>query len=819
MKRLVLLCFCSLALLSAMAFPVHGNDTVASSFFRDRYHQGDLLHWLDNLSDFAVVLSETTGRWNMPDQLLFSVQGNTFGQNRFYIDGFRVNDCFASGSSLFRPDMTRHSISIDTWQSRLFFISDSLQPDFVSLTGDVGGLGGINPTTRYLINVLHKSAQERFYLNTSLSHPDDGRSTGLNPENYRPHIIGAGQIEAQYSVPSESRTYRQHLYADFGWRAVPEFDRTGISGSYTANWYKLQADGEIPLRHNPADPSLHYLLNFSRRSDLGQEFWFNADEIMQNSDYSASLYLKNPSLRRTVAYTVGLTWHSALVRHNNPSFTRNLVDQDGEGFEPWVPDGASHSLTAAATLSRTFLPWLSLHYDGSNSLLFFRPDRDTWSNRLEWRSMFGTENYDLGYVTWHSNPFTAGLLENTLSLRASWSPVAWFSLDAKADATLDGVLLGAHKSFVRPNMQAAVSLAFRPCKWFEATLSAGDFRMPFNITHVRFFSGDRLNGTFYFSDGTVSGTTGGACHSLGNAPWQPRFFLVELPFRFILGRHEIAVHSSYRKFHSQWTVAFSGAPEDYGFFAEPDLPYTGGVRQVFFFNSPVRSYVTAPLPPMGGNFFSNTPFFASNLVRYTYNGIKWYVSVSWQSFIMTSLSALGNGPLANDVNVLSESLANPNTAMVTENGRSMQYVGRANQDRAYIARIMVAYNITRSWRLGLVAKFKDGQPFSNFSYQFFTDDAGHTQVALWNRRSRGINPTDGNFGSRKDAFYNLDLHLEYRAFFCNNSVLSVFLQCCNLYDFGNELTEFTFEENGRSHRYAMSLSIPRTLLLSLKYSF
>ena len=412
MKRLVLLCFCSLALLSAMAFPVHGNDTVASSFFRDRYHQGDLLHWLDNLSDFAVVLSETTGRWNMPDQLLFSVQGNTFGQNRFYIDGFRVNDCFASGSSLFRPDMTRHSISIDTWQSRLFFISDSIQPDFVSLTGDVGGLGGINPTTRYLINVLHKSAQERFYLNTSLSHPDDGRSTGLNPENYRPHIIGAGQIEAQYSVPSESRTYRQHLYADFGWRAVPEFDRTGISGSYTANWYKLQADGEIPLRHNPADPSLHYLLNFSRRSDLGQEFWFNADEIMQNSDYSASLYLKNPSLRRTVAYTVGLTWHSDLVRHNNPSFTRNLVDQDGEGFEPWVPDGASHSLTAAATLSRTFLPWLSLHYDGSNSLLFFRPDRDTWSNRLEWRSMFGTENYDLGYVTWHSNPFTAGLLEN-----------------------------------------------------------------------------------------------------------------------------------------------------------------------------------------------------------------------------------------------------------------------------------------------------------------------------------------------------------------------------------------------------------------------
>ena len=292
MKRLLLLCLVCLVGVSAMAFPVHGNDTTSSSFFRDRYHQGDLLHWLDNLSDFAVVLSETTGRWNMPDQLLFSVQGNTFGQNRFYIDGFRVNSCFANGSSLFRPDMTRHSLCLDTWQSRLFFISDTLQPDFVSLTGDVGGLGGINPSTRYLINVMHKSAQERFYLNTDLSHPDDGRSTGLNPEAYRPHIIGAGQIEAQYSVPSKSRTYRQHLYADFGWRSVPSFDRTGICGSYTDNWYKLQADGEIPLRHNPEDPSLHYLLNISKRGAMGQEFWFNADEIMQNSEKKAEKPLK-----------------------------------------------------------------------------------------------------------------------------------------------------------------------------------------------------------------------------------------------------------------------------------------------------------------------------------------------------------------------------------------------------------------------------------------------------------------------------------------------------------------------------------------------
>ena len=100
-----------------------------------------------------------------------------------------------------------------------------------------------------------------------------------------------------------------------------------------------------------------------------------------------------------------------------------------------------------------------------------------------------------------------------------------------------------------------------------------------------------------------------------------------------------------------------------------------------------------------------------------------------------------------------------------------------------------------------------------------TDGAGNASVTIWNARSRGINPTDGNFGSRKDAFFNLDASVRYKAVFRNGQSLRIKLTGYNLYDFATELTEYTFEENGEQHRYAMTLCIPRGLILEMRYEF
>lgn len=806
----------------------NGIDSVSAAFFRDRYigtgTGNALTHYLTSGNDHTVYLSETTGGWDAPDELLFSVEGNPWRWNRYYYNGFRTGSRFHEGSTLWRPNMEHHNLSIDTYTSQLYFTPDSVQPDYVSVSGNAGGLGGASLTTRYLINLFHASAVERLAYETELSHPEQAAAT-LDPRSHRQHITGAGAVEAQYSIGG---LYRQHVYADFGWRQMPLLTESGIAGMMTKPYWKVQADGEIgmgSLNGSEAEQyRLFYMLNASGRDDYGSEAGLNGNETPRNETYQAALYATGKS---GAVWTAGLMWETNRIRHDTLSFRRNIVDQDGEAFEPWMPDGQVHELTASATVEKMLYSreheerfQLSLRYDGSESLLMFAPTERAFSNGLYWRSMYGTENYDLGRTDWTAQSFTAGLLDNTLSLVADYRPKEWFALQGKVELTLDGMLLGHGKSIVRANGQAQLSLTFRPCKWFEGAVTLGDYRTPFGIEHVRFFSDDYLNGVIRLSDGTVAGTTGGAYHRLQKGLWQPRYFVIDLPFAFRFGRHEVAVLSSYRKYYAQWTTRLDGEATDYGYFKPVTALSTGETQSVFFYNNGERRYVVDRLPAMGGNILNNTPYYASNLVRYSYNGKRFYFSASWQSYQMTSTAALATGVLGNDVGVLSELSANPNNMLVSKNsGGAWRHVGRANQDKAYIARLTACWNITRDWQIGASFLFRDGQAFTAYDRAFSTDAAGNTQVAVWSSRTRGINPTDGNFGSRKDAFFNLDVKIAYTATLPDGSRLGVRLTGYNLWDFSTELTEFTFEENGEEHRYAMTLCVPRGLICNIKYEF
>lgn len=314
-------------------------------------------------------------------------------------------------------------------------------------------------------------------------------------------------------------------------------------------------------------------------------------------------------------------------------------------------------------------------------------------------------------------------------------------------------------------------------------------------------------------------TTGGKYHHLADKVWQPSYLLFEIPLRFTLGRHEITLLPSYRKYYNQWTTRYAVAAEEYGRFEQklfddvqtPVYYLIGGGGQQY-----IVDYQNTT--DMGSSFLSNTPYVASATVKYTYNGKRVLVSASWQSYQVVGTSALGNGPMHNDIGVLSETTANPNTLLVTQNPEGKYpAVGRLDQDRAYIGRVLLGWNITDNWQFGFTFKFKDGQAFTN--YDVCISDDGK-QAVLINHRSRGINPTDGNFGSRDDAFFNLDMHIGYRGWIRKAVWLQAQLQAYNLYDFATELTEFCFEQEiVGSGRNAMSLCIPRGLILNMKVGF
>lgn len=768
------------------AYAQAGVDSVSSAFFRDWYLTTDLGHYLDNSNAYTIYEAETTGEWNLGDQQVFSIAGNSFKNNKYHLNGMRIDSRSRVGSTLLHTQMDRTSMVLDYHDGELFFTDDSLQRASLRLTGNVGGLGGIAPGTREMINLFHKSASERMIDN--------------RPVENRNRIVGAGTAEAAFPIRAYGRDYYQHAYVYYGQRCLTAFDHTGISGMYDAASYTAQLDGEIPLNSqlstiNSQLLSLRYFLVTTGRTDYGSEFLYNANEQATSRAYQAGLYATS-RFDNGGTLVAGISYELSGWRHDSLSFTRNIMDQDGEGFEPWYPDGRLHSVNLSVRYDQPLLSWLSVHAEGYNSVLHFHPTTRTWSNALYRQSFDETTPTPLYTYQWQASPFTAGLLENEAMVIARKEVARGLLLYAHAGVSLDGILLGHGRTIVSPNALVKIAIDYRPCSWFRFGLSLSHHRMSYTWDDVRYLSADYMNGEARYTDNALYQLSGGAYHQPKKdlSLHQPSYAVLDLPIYFTFGkdrRHEIAILSTIRKYYHQW----------YTTYADDGVSYTIG---------------TMPLDLMSSRPGARTPHLLSNLVRYTYTGRKWFVQLSWQSYFMSGISALGNGPLSNNIGILSESTARPETGTVIYEGDlPYQANGRLNQDRAYIARIQVTYNACRYFSISLNGKFKDGQPFTNYEVRTRTVGS-HEEATILPYDARGINLANNAFGKREDAFFNFDLRATGR-WWVKEYPMSLEVQCYNIYDFGTALTEYTFDRNTAiPPRTTMSMCIPRGLLVTLR---
>ena len=510
--------------------------------------------------------------------------------------------------------------------------------------------------------------------------------------------------------------------------------------------------------------------------------------------------------------TTGLTVSSNKLKHSDLQFGRNIIDQDGESLEPWMSDGTTRELTWAVNYSRQLRPWLKLKADGYNSLLNFNPDQSTFINEVYCQQMLQQGPTPLYSYVWTSNKFAAGLIENRIGAEARQQLSEKLAVSGELALTVDGMLMEG-KSKISPNVQATLTLTSRPLGWLEVGLTLAHDRVSYNIDNIRFMSDDYMNADVYFTGSNrLFTTTGGRYHHYAAHLWQPGYFTLNIPVRLEFGRHEFVFLQTYKKFHHTWMAQFDGGADANGF-TDADGYY--------FMNPGQRDYVIDYLPKnlMDGNFLLNTPFYVSQNSRYTYRGENVLFSFSWQSMMGAGLSALGNGPVANNVDALSESTANPNTFSTIENPEGKYPgVGRFDQDKAYVCRIYLAHNVNRHIQYGITGRWTDGQPFTFFNTATATDSNGDTQVAIRPYSTRGINPTDGNFGCRESALFNIDLHARFVATLWQRTV-SLNVLCYNIYDFGNVYSEMCFPEGVRgagSRGHNMTLTIPRGVVATLK---
>jgi hypothetical protein len=433
---------------------------------------------------------------------------------------------------------------------------------------------------------------------------------------------------------------------------------------------------------------------------------------------------------------------------------------------------------------------------------------------------------------WKSNAFTSGLLENTLGLKTHNKISNNLNFKANFDLTFDGMII-ASKSMLRPNWQAQMGLYYHPSKWFSLEVNMSRNRVAFNFDDTRYFSNDYLNANVYFWKDTNADqqyqttekldyftSTGGMYHKAVKKLKQQSYFVLDIPFYFRFGNHEFSILNTYKKYNNNWTTRFDKNADQYGFFKNEDIeeyyPEKKGDKQIYFYNGGAVNYLVDYYPEeymktnQLFNFATNTPYYAASTMKYQYNSEKFLFSVSWCSYIMCGISTLGNGPLHNNIGVYSETSANPNI--------NYKLVGRNDQDRAYVAHILMSYKVNKNLSFALSGKFKDGQPFTSYDTQFAIDAKGNTQLAIWNNRTKGINPMNGDFGSRKDAFFNIDFRTTFSGRILNRDY-EIQMMMYNIYDYGTELTEYTFEPDNENGRFAMELSIPRGLMITAKVYF
>jgi hypothetical protein len=361
---------------------------------------------------------------------------------------------------------------------------------------------------------------------------------------------------------------------------------------------------------------------------------------------------------------------------------------------------------------------------------------------------------------------------------------------------------GNNLEFVTPGFD--VGVVFQLSKRKQSSLLFSYGRLPYHIReNANFFlERGRPSGTIHYWDdpngdslyqtgeeGPIAGSTGGGYHFLDeniSAPIKERLMLnfsTRISKNFLLN-----IKAIYKKIKNNLRVRFD---REYGFY-EPHEGY-----DFYFFNEPYRDYY------LGSGGYEKDPFYAQFHFNFKgRRGNRWFYSFSFMAHMGMGVTAFGNGPASNDIGILDESQANPNSWI---NG-----FGRLDGDRGFVAKSYLGYYLAKNLFLSVSFKYRDGNPFA-----FFNNLSRHGQRIIYYATIKAENEKGVKGGPREDYVADVSVRLRY-GFKLFNRDAFISVSFFNLLDFGAELSEYVFSGGTRD---AMELQAPRSLRLTFGWRF
>ena len=745
--------------------------------------------FFENFAPDATYLIEESNGFSLIDSPRVYYEGDSFIQFNWFYEGFNINSALDDGSpGILLPfsAISQYALRGESPSARdhgFHFISGPWDRSFsrIRISATDSNLGGYLPWAQDMVKPHASSAGRDAFL--------------YSP---RRKILSNYDLDYIFSKKAKSAAFSLSLTAFDVRRQFNDFNvfnetyrEKGQALLLAANYEKKLKDGSLVLTGVVNDLSRdHFLAELGRYPQETQQ--------KDRQSFFTGIRLNKKNL------TVGLSY---LLEKENlaPSvmnFLKDLKDNDGEGLFPFEKWG---SFSAHVFRLSADLRVLSAERDKKTGIDFFS----------EFKSAFliGSEN------AFEASPLSFGGVSEYVILWNKGQPYRNVNLDFKIGALL------SHKLSRQITVMAKVLLQNSAVRFQggnnNLSLLAPGFdlglllfrnpeilvsyeQMPYELReNVNFFLEKRrpwgilyrwadANGDLRYQNGEqgeVFGYTGGRFHAPAEdlkIPVKRRLLISlssSLSKNFIL-----SLKGLIKKIDDNLWVRFK---EDYGFYENLDN------TTLYFFDKPFEDYV------LGNDPFSKKPFYAQLLLQInSRENKKWFFSFSFLAHIGMGRTAFGNGAGANDIGLLSESQANPNSLV--------NAYGRVDGDRAYVGKLFFGAFLAKNLFLGVSLKYRDGTPFA-----FLDSVERNNQLVMTYKTIKAENEQGLKGGPRKDYLSDVSLKLRYQFKLFKweaEAELSVF----NLLDFGSELSEYAFS-GGR--RYANELQIPRSLRLGLSVEF
>ncbi len=780
-------------LFSILLMPLAGEKQKSSKFnefifddFMFAYLPGAYFpgFFLENYAPDVTLLVEENNGFSHIDNPRVYFEGESFINFNWNYDGFNVTSSLDPGrSAIIFPFSTYSGYSLKGTSSSiidpgLYMSSTDHKMNFsrLILSAVYSDLGSYTPLGPVMIQPEHPSLRDEMLYNTRRSIENTYFFDFLLNRN-----LSGGNLSLGIN----------HYYIKRNFNDFNEFDKQfQENGSYLL--FSLKYKKKIKSGTLEILGGVNSLKRDNEYAELGRLPQETTDNNL--SSYFAGIRLEGKKYLLSFSYISENSKRYPV----NPDHSINIFDNDGDDIFTFNRNGIFSSDIFSSDIRYNLFQGRSLDVDlfGSARLSILKSSEIT----DKYNSIFaGNDPYQV--ILWDDGKeFSNSNFRLRTGVRFNWEVNRTFQVTGQAFLGLSSLSFDTNENNINI---------------YDIGFNLGFFSS--GKSHSLYFSGGRTPGNLkeninYFLDKSGSSGTihywtdinsdnlyqkgeekgiysysGNKYHSVDPDFKNPvTYNLILLYSKKISGNFNFNLKALYKQFINNPWIKFDN---EYGYYQS----FNG--KNLYFIDTPPENF------HLSNYQFDKDPFYAQLLLNFTGKvGKKWFFSFSFMAHMGMGYTAFGNGPNSNDIGIINETMANPNTWI---NG-----FGRLDGDRGFVSKLYFGYFLSKKLFLGVSVKYRDGNPFAFFNSQYQNNQWLLYYSTIQAEDEKGIKG-----GPREDYVSDISFKLSYK-FRLFNKNANIGLSFFNILDFGSELSEYIFSGG---ERYSIEMQIPKSIRLTLAF--